>query len=903
MDTLRLRSRVLIVHTRCMKKSSSTPAAEAAPSQRLTPAALLSLKRMSDPQIHPDGQRVAFTVYEADFEESRWVSHIWITEFIPADPAPAEDASDRSGRSSAPSDEADPPTPDELTRQLTFSTEGESDPLWSPDGRYLAFLSIRPDHSAPPPDDEDEDALVAQLWALPVDGGEARRITNSREAIHDFCWAPDGQTLIYLSTEPHPRPIESIHKQHSRRRVDPIVERDDVRRRRFMSVGVEERKPQVLHSADHGVEGFALSPDGEWIAYLTNYTGDDNDYHIADLYLYDVVAGTTVKVLKRAGGKYRLRWSPDGTRIAFLSWHDPAISYSRESAYVVDVSALTVRSEQTETPGEPRLGSTAPPVLDERSAIARHEAPGSVECAAASELDRDITSFEWRDNASLMALAADGTDTPLFSVPIGAQTRRLTEARCDRRDIAVDRESGRAVWVQESPTAPPEIVLREANGQEYTLTQLNARFVETYSVPPTRLVHWPSADGLRIEGLLTYPHGFREGARYPLVVQVHGGPKGRAAENLLDYQMPALWASEGYFVLRPNYRGSEGYGHEFAVANRRDLGGGDFADVMAGVEWCLNHAAADPQRIGILGGSYGGYMVNWAIGHTERFRAAISMFGIFELRTDYGNSRLSRWEHDYTGAYYWEDPDIYRKLSPATYLENIRTPTLIIHGDEDDNTSISNSREIYRALRQRGVPTQFVHYPREGHGIQEPNHRLDEIRRCLAWMDRYLGGTDSPTMFRIGDRVPARDGRMELRVVSAEVVPFVGRSMQEGSVGAEAEVCLEIVFAIHNTDPATAIESLTLSLSDVRLDDPSEAGSPLAPIGVPIDMPGGKVLVEGDNLRTTQNADRDTGELAFACGVVFQVPKSGDRSLRVLDFPAVAVHWSDDDADSDRDTD
>ncbi len=938
-----------------MTKISPNPAAEVVPvpSQRLSPRALLEIKRLSDPQIHPDGQRVAFTVYEADFEESRWVSHLWLTEYLPSDLQEETGSTEEIAEAAhdpedATEDKDTPPTADDLTRQLTFSTEGETDPLWSPDGRHLAFMSVRPDTTAAVPDDDDDDAPHSQIWALPMEGGESRRVTSTKEAILDFCWTPDGLSLVYMTLEPRPRPIESVRRDRIHRKVDPIVEHDDPRRRQFWRVAVEERKPQLLFTADYGVEAFALSPEGGRIAYLTNYTGEENDYHIADLYLRDLQSGATVKLVRREGGKYRLRWSPDGSQIAFLSWHDPQLSYSRESAYTAVAPSREdlIELAQNLNAATHALGAAMAEgsFHDIRNAMALIEAPGISECLPVSRLDFDITSFEWLEGAGgILALAAVGTSTPLYNLFPGASDSSnpafpshstalstvsesplpLTNKGSDRRDLAVHRETGRAVWVEESSAHPPEIVLRDADGQEHALTQINAHIADSYRLPRQEVVSWTAPDGQNIEGVLTYPPDYAsdsdtapdapasggmatsasitEGGgailpnkRVPLIVQVHGGPKGRATDTLLDYPMPAVWASEGYLVLRPNYRGSEGYGHDFAVANRRDLGGADFSDIMSGVDWAVGEGLADPERIGILGGSYGGYMANWAIGHTDRFKAAISMFGIFHLQTDYSNSRLSRWEHDYMGAYYWEDPDIYRKLSPASFLESIRTPTLIIHGDEDDNTSISNSREIYRALLQRGVPAQFVHYPREGHGIQEPNHRLDELRRSLAWMDKYVrGGDKNPKVYRIGDRVRHANGRLELSITSAETAAFLGQHGQKATPAATA--LLEVAFTIHSLDPAPEGEPLTLRLADIRLEDAVGAVgvSGQVPIGVPLDLPGGKILVEGENLRIVQRPDPETGELAFAMAVVFRVPKSGACLLQIADFDAVASAWMD----------
>ena len=322
---------------------------------------------------------------------------------------------------------------------------------------------------------------------------------------------------------------------------------------------------------------------------------------------------------------------------------------------------------------------------------------------------------------------------------------------------------------------------------------------------------------------------------------------------------------------------------------------------MAGVDWCIEQNFADPEKLGVMGGSYGGYMTNWAIGHTDRFRAAVSMFGIFHLQTDYSNSELSRWDNDYAGAYYWEDPEIYRRMSPGSYVENIKTPTLILHGEDDSNTFISNSKELYQALRHRGITTQFVRYPREGHGLDEPNHKLDEVRRCLAWMDRYVKqGGAAPGVYRLHDAIPDPAGRLELRVMQAETATFPGWSEADAD---KTTVLFEIAFTVQQKDARETIENVVLPLDAVRLEY-NGTEEPLTPLGVPLDAPGGKILLQGDNLRLAQRPDPDAGHLAFGCAAIFRVPKAGGEGrLRIGDFPPVAVAWSgetDDDEEKDK---
>ena len=915
------------------------------PKQRITPRALLETKRLSDPQLHPDGQRVAFVVTEADFDESHFLSHLWLTEHLLPETTDVESAMETAdfkivtdiaqtaqtdADSKTPDEDTEPAPAYDPTRQLTFSGDGEIQPRWSPDGRYLAFLSSRPDETEPAPDDDE--AATEQVWILPIDGGEARKVTSAKEGVLDYAWIPDTDAILYLASEPRPRSLESLRKdERNRRKVDPIVELEDRQRRQLWRMDVDDTKPKLLLTGDYGIMDFAISHDGERLAFITNYSGEGNDYHRSDLYVRYLAAGKTIKLVARGGGKYHLRWSPDDTQIAFLSWLDPELSYSRECIFVVDVQK-ELSAETSETYGP--------------------EATGISECRLITDFDQDISVFEWahpgeeameageeeekekgeeeeKEEAIVgYALAAVRTGSAIVMLQQGISFVQNTvsfveEALAERYDLSRDPGGNKLVYVEESENALPEIFLRDEQGAIHILTKLNADFSENYLLPHQEVVTWNSPDGLTIEGVLTYPFSKDPNASQPpliaaplpLIVQIHGGPKGRSSNTLQNYNMAPVWAAEGYAVLRPNFRGSEGYGNAFAIANRRDLGGGDFADIMAGVDWCIAQGIADPERLGVMGGSYGGYMTNWAIGHTDRFKAAVSQFGIFHLQTDYSNSELSRWENEYLGAYYWEDPETYHRLSPGSYIGAIKTPTLIIHGDEDTNTFISNSKEMYQALRHRGVTTQFVHYPREGHGVREPNHKLDEMRRCLAWMDKYVRESAlQPGLYRIGDRIPSHGGSLELNIARAEITTFVGQPKPTGTAGnAEVSELLEVALTIHNLDTRLSTTPLMLKSSDIRLEVRERAASSAAiptlstisspastmqneallPIGIPLDVFGGKVLVEGENLRTSQRPDEETGQLGFGFAVVFRVPKSaGEGSLRVADFPPVKVQWT-----------
>jgi len=839
------------------------------PKLRITPEALLETHRIGSPQIHPDGRRVVFEVDETDFAESKITTHLWLTErFDPADLEPSIEAE---------SVEQVPPGPEDLTRQLTYGAEGEWDPQWSPDGRYVAFLSDRPDPSCT----DEEVELTTQIWVLPIDGGEARKVTQARDGVLFYRWSPDAASLLFAAAEPEPATVDAVTKEdRDRRKIDATVEPEVRRPRRIWSVPVEDHNsPALVWRGDSGLMEFAISPEGTNLCVATNYTGDPNDYHLCDLWIVPVPDRDNpapnpmvpYRLTERRGDKSSLRWAPNGSSIAFVSWSNPELSFSTQAVYIVDLPDNNQRTPDVE--------------------VCRPVAQG---------FDYDVSDLQWCDlDAGLYGIASIGTGSELIRV--SPDTKVLTAStngpKIVRSDLSVH-SSGCAVWVEESVNSMPDLVYRDSMGATHSLTRINAEFADRYLLPVQKTLSWHGTDGLLIEGLFTYPAGWSEGEPPPpMVVQIHGGPKGRAASTLLDYYMSAVWVASGYAVLAPNYRGSEGYGGEFAVASRRDIGGADYLDISAGVDRCIELGIADKARIGIMGGSYGGFLTNRAVTQTNRFAAAISMFGIFNLQSDSGTSFYSRWNYEYLGAHFWEDPELYRRLSPATAADTVHTPTLILHGDEDENTFIGNSKELYHALRARGVPCQFVHYPREGHGITEPNHRVDEIRRCLQWMDRYVKRESS---YRVGDRVASDDETRELRIFRVAPVKFPGRAVEGEDANEPARIYLEVMLGAGWKTPKDELRTLELATSQIVLETRYGAGSEtsvLTPCGVSLDLPGGKYLLVGDNLRVTHTTSQREDEPAASICVVFHTASAGDGQVRVEGYSGVQIHWLDADAE------
>lgn len=782
------------------------------PTQRLTARALIEVKQPHSPHVSPDGKRAVFVVDEPDFEESRWVPHLWLTDLEKGD-----------------------------SRQITFSYEGEREPRWSPDGRVIAFLSTRPDMTEPPPQDDDEEeerAQNEQVWTLPALGGEAQKLTSSKSGVRSYAWAPDSASIVCLVPEAPPPPMRFVQQDARKRKVDLTEENKPRPRMQVWEVTIEDRRPALLYTGDRGMSDIAMAPDGKRIAYASNGTGDPNDYHQFDVFVLELDAEEEPRRLAdRPGPKFRPLWSPDGSTVAFLTHLDSNLSFSESRLMLVPVS-------------------------------------GGIPVDAAPDLHRDIETYVWARDGAILATVEDGVDEPIYRVQEGGAVRLSAASEpigCWDLDASAD---GTIVAVLESDRSPAELYRIAPDGTRVALTELGRDLRERCYIPHQEVINWTS-DGLTIEGLLTRPSGNPEGP-LPLIVQVHGGPHAHETRTLMTYGQHTLWATDGYLVLRLNYRGSSGYGNDFAVANRRDLGGGDLRDILAGVDHLVADGIADPKRIGIMGGSYGGYMASRAVGKTQRFAAAASLFGVFDLMSDYSNSEMPRWEVDYMGAHYWEDPDIYRMCSPAADVANIETPMLIIHGDADTNTFVSNSRELYRALKDRGKTVEFVHYPREGHGLREPNHRLDEIRRCLTWFDRYLKGAENlPPAYRAGDRVE-HDGWV-IQVVRAEDPQCVAWDAERGRL-------VDVTVTLASRDPCT--EGWHLPLSEFRVLRAEGTLCPLA--GVTVDVGGGKTVVEGTDQLVCLHPDRDTGLVSLAISLAFVIPSDADvLTLQLDDFPPI----------------
>jgi dipeptidyl aminopeptidase/acylaminoacyl peptidase len=594
--------------------------------------------------------------------------------------------------------------PGETLRQLTFGEHANESPRWSPDGRTFAFRSRRSGRW--------------NLFAMRADGGESWALTNYTAT--DVCaprWRPDGQELGFLMTEP---PGEELEKR--RKSGDDARHWDVDHEFQHLFVVPFAVGPRTLATPRQVSHGRFQVLDWAWVA--------DNRFALA--YRPDPVADcwpeTRLGVLPAEGGD-------QPHELAVLADYAPALFPSPDGRVIA-----CVQGEQ------PARWATA-------GRVTLFPLDGGAPQQLAELPDTQPTVLGWSPDARVIyAWECSGTGAQLFALPVNGEAARAigTERMFTGGALGV---GGQIALIAEDFDTPNHVVLLDLapdatpSGQSETLSVLaaSATFaaLRDAPLPRAKVIRWRSPDGLEIEGILTYPLGYQEGERYPLVVSVHGGPTGVFQRSYLGapggYCHVAALAERGFLVLRPNPRGSSGYGRAFRFANEADWGGGDFRDIMAGVDTLISLGLADPERLGIMGWSYGGYMTAWAITQTERFKAACIGAPVTNLVSFNGTADIPGFVPDYFGGEHWQQLDAYLARSPLFQVQHARTPSLIQHGEADIRVPLGQGREFYNALKRQGVPTELVIYPRQGHGIDEPCLVIDVRRRSVEWLERWLG--------------------------------------------------------------------------------------------------------------------------------------------------------------------
>jgi dipeptidyl aminopeptidase/acylaminoacyl peptidase len=580
----------------------------------------------------------------------------------------------------------------------------ESDLAWSPDGRRIAFVTT--DAKGQP-----------QIAVADAAGGAVRVLTAAKGPLSTPRWSPDGTRIAFLYSPGAPKAPSPLNPSTP----DAGVVGSTVYEQRLAvipargSAALGEGSPAIrlLGPGDLNVYEFDWSPDGTRFAATAAHGNGDANWWIAELYVIDAARGTATKIHKPELQIASPRWSGDGKRIAYIGgiMSDEAITggdvyvVAAEGGAAVDV-----------TPGLKASVTT----------IAWNGSPTHI---LATELAGDRMVIASID-------AAAKTQKQLWSGQETIYSKGFAGLAPGDEGVSVSRDGKVAATIRQSITAPPEIALGPL-GAMHAVTSANARVRRLTG--PARSLSW-SSEGATVQGWLIFPPDAKPGVKYPIVTYIHGGPA--FAHYALypsgPFAFQASLAARGYIVFEPNPRGSYGQGEAFTRANVKDFGYGDLRDVLLGLDEVGRTIPVDPKKLGIFGWSYGGYMTMWALTQTGRFKAGVSGAGLSDWLSYYGTNEIDTWMIPYFGASVYDDPAVYAKSSPINYIKQVKTPTLMVAGDRDAEVPVTQSYEYWHALRDRGVPTQLVIYPGEGHLFYKPADQQDVFRRITGWFDKWL---------------------------------------------------------------------------------------------------------------------------------------------------------------------
>ena len=638
--------------------------------QRTSPSIdqIIGLSRPGAVALSPDGTRVAFTVNETNWDENAYETEIFLARADGGEPI-----------------------------QLTRAKKSSMSPAWSPDGKWLAFISDRTDKR--------------QLYVISPLGGEASAITNVDEGVGSFRWSPDGRRIAITMTDP----ISDAAKERDKKYGAFEVIDTEYRMTHLYLMDVDAAaapvtKPKRLTSGAFTVGSFAWSPDGRSIAFDHRQDPNLENSHTADISVVTVADGAVRKVVTTEGPDNGPVWSPDGTQIAFSSaMSNPAFFYTNTRIAIVPAAG-----------GAPRSVSDA---FDEQ--------PGIVDWAPSgiffSGLERASSRLYRLDPASARITPL----TPASGASVGG--------------FSFSRDFSTMAFVSSDAKAFPEVFVAPASAPASArkLTSYGSQIKE-WAVGDREMISWKSTDGAVIEGVLHKPADFQPGRKYPLLVIIHGGPTGISRPFRVAGAGPypyEQFLAKGAIILEPNYRGSAGYGEKFRALNVRNLGVGDAWDVLSGVDHLVAQGLADPDRMGVMGWSQGGYISAFLATHERQPFKAISVgAGISNWMTYYVNTDIHPFTRQYLKATPWDDPAIYALTSPMTTIKRAKTPTLIQHGEFDTRVPTPNAYELYQGLRDVGVPVKLIIYKGFGHGLNKPKAARAAMEHNLEWFGKYVFG-------------------------------------------------------------------------------------------------------------------------------------------------------------------
>ena len=646
--------------------------------------ALLSLKRIGDPQISPDGRWVAFQVQSVDVPANKKPVQIWTVEMEGGTP-----------------------------KQITHDGEVNQRPRWSPDGKRIAYISDRSGSS--------------QIWLMDPDGGNAKQVTNLSTEADGEIFSGDGKNLVFMS-EVYPEcgaddacnqknlDAEKLNKVRARIYTELLYRHwtawQSKRRSHLLVVPVGGGPARDLTAGARDVPPFSLggpddydvSPDGQEVCYSMNSDPVPAVSTNADLYVVAIAGGQPRKITFTPGADSSPRYSPDGKYIAWRA--------QLRAGYESDRWRLMTLERST----------------------------GKFNNLT-ENLDRWVNSFTWApDSASLFFTMNDRGRQDIHVIPLtGGAVRMAASADAELDDMQLTHDGKRMVYTQHSGVSPPEIYRASSTGGlAVALTHLNDQMLSDYQLQPLEEFWVDGAEGAKVQSFLIRPPNFVATRRYPVVFLIHGGPQGFWG-HAWSYRWNAqVFASAGYVVVMPNPRGSTGYGQKFIDDINNDWGGRAFDDIMAVTDQVVaNVPYADASKMVAAGASYGGYMIDWILGHTQRFKALVSHDGVYDLTSEFGATEelwFPLWEY---GGTPWDKPENYAKWSPSNFVKEFHTPTLVVHGEQDFRVPYTQGLQLFTALQLQKVPSKLLVFPDEGHWVLKPQNSVLWYKTVIDWLDSW----------------------------------------------------------------------------------------------------------------------------------------------------------------------
>ncbi len=645
---------------------------------------VLAIKAVGGATLSPDGSQVLYTVRQwvAEKERMEARTHIWQVATNGATPA----------------------------RQISSGEKGDSQPQWSPDGRFISFVSAR---------GTGED-VKAQIYVMRADGGEAAKLTDSKESVSSYSWSPDSARLAYVTTDPRSADEEASLKK----RDDERVFEGDFRYAHVWVIDVATKSAtRISEGTTYTVAGApSWAPDSKRFVFGAGATPMLRDNR-RDIYLANIETKQVEKLSTNFGSDTSPKWSPDGKSIAWTS-----------EPYT----------------GAPLPDGTAPGVTMQSKLVLYDVAAKSIKDVSSPAFDTDAGNPVWTAEGNrVMFVAGKRAYNEAFAYDLTSGRYTQLSTRKTLQGASISKDGRTIVLTMDTPDSASEVYLTDPAFQNFRkLTTTNPQLAEM-AQGETEVVTWKGADGMEVEGVLLKPVGFQAGRKYPTLVVAHGGPAGAYVNGfrLGGLEGGQVWANKGWAVFYPNPRGSTNYGEKFLQHNVSDWGGGDYKDIMTGVDALVARGIADPDKLAHIGWSYGGYMTAWVITQTTRFKAAMVGAGLTNMWSMYGTNDIPSVLISYFGGIpSAKTLPLYLDRSAMSHIDKVTTPTLILHGAQDERVPVGQAQELYRGLKDRGKTTELVFYPREGHGFTEYYHQKDRMQRIYDWVTKFTLGAPDKTI-------------------------------------------------------------------------------------------------------------------------------------------------------------